>query len=261
MSESGDWDPGQYNKFAAEREQPFWDLARLLQPVDSPTVADLGCGDGRLTDALNDRLDAASTVGVDSSPAMIAAAAGHRSDRVYFQSGDIGEWERVDSFDILFANASLQWVPDHPGVLARWANSLRPGGQLAVQVPTNADHPAHRLAGELAAEWMEHPPPDPVEANVLAPEGYAALLDELGFDEQLVRLQVYAHHLSSTSQLVEWVKGSTLTRFKQPLGEEEWLRFVDAYRRRLLEVLGERSPYFYPFKRILLWGRRSSTAE
>jgi trans-aconitate 2-methyltransferase len=259
MTASGDWDPGQYNKFAAEREQPFWDLARLLQPVDSPTVVDLGCGDGRLTAALNDQLDASSTVGVDSSPAMMAAAADHRSDRVRFESGDIGAWERAGSFDVVFANASLQWVPDHPDVLARWANSLRPDGQLAVQVPTNADHPAHRVASELAAEWMEDPPADPVGENVLAPERYSELLDELGFGHQLVRLQVYAHHLSSTSQLVEWVKGTTLTRFKQPLGDDEWLRFIDAYRQRLLDVLGERSPYFYPFKRILLWGRRSPT--
>jgi trans-aconitate 2-methyltransferase len=257
MTASVEWDPGQYNKFAAEREQPFWDLARLLQPVDSPIVADLGCGDGRLTAALNDELDAASTVGVDSSPAMIAAASDHGSDRVRFESGDIGRWGRAGSYDIVFANASLQWVPDHPDVLARWADSLRPGGQLAVQVPTNADHATHRVAGDLAAEWMEEAPPDPVGANVLAPERYSELLNELGFEEQLVRLQVYGHHLSSTSELVEWVKGTTLTRFKQPLGDTEWFRFVDAYRQRLLEVLGDRSPYFYPFKRILLWGRRT----
>ena len=43
------WDPAQYNRFAFEREQPFWDLARLLQPVESPASIDLGCGDGRLS--------------------------------------------------------------------------------------------------------------------------------------------------------------------------------------------------------------------
>ena len=83
------------------------------------------------------------------------------------------------------------------------------------------------------------------------------LLDELGFDRQHVRLQVYAHHLPSTASVVEWVKGSTLTRFKEPLGADGWLEFVDRYRSRLLAVLGDRSPFFYPFKRILLWGRRS----
>ena len=90
----------------------------------------------------------------------------------------------------------------------------------------------------------------------MAPEEYAVLLDELGFVKQQVRLQVYLHHLSSTSEVVEWVKGTTLNRFKEPLGPEGWERFVDLYRERLLSVLGDRSPFVYPFKRILMWARR-----
>ena len=251
------WDPDKYNQFAAEREQPFWDLAHLLEPVDSPKVVDLGCGDGRLTAALSEDIGSPSTLGIDSSAAMITAAAEHSSERVRFEVGDIGAWEQADSYDLVFANASMQWVPDHPAVLTKWSTSLRRGGQLAVQVPANADHPAHLVAAELAEELMDDPPSDVVARNVLAPERYAELLDELGFDRQHVRLQVYVHHLASTADVVEWVKGTTLTRFKEPLGAAEWDRFIDLYRGRLLAVLGDRSPYVYPFKRILMWGQRS----
>jgi trans-aconitate 2-methyltransferase len=256
MTAPDGWDPEQYNRFAAEREQPFWDLARLLAPVESARVADLGCGDGRLTSMLHAVLGAADTVGVDASPAMIGSAATHASAHVTFELADIGRWSRPDSYDIILANASLQWVPDHPSVIGTWTGSLRPGGQLAVQVPANADHPAHLVAAEVAAELLGDPPVDPVTQNVLVPEGYAVLLDELGFVEQQVRLQVYLHHLSSTADVVEWVKGTTLTRFKEAFGPEGWERFVDLYRQRLLAVLGDRSPYVYPFKRILMWARR-----
>ena len=249
------WDPDQYNRFAAEREEPFWDLLRLLAPVESPNVADLGCGDGRLTSMLHVETGAADTVGVDASPAMIASSAGHSSDHLSFEIGDIGEWERPDTRDIVFANASLQWVADHPRVIARWTASLRTGGQLAVQVPANADHPAHLVATELAAQLLDDPPEDPVARNVLAPEEYAVLLDGLGFVKPQVRLQVYLHYLSSTAQVVEWVKGTTLTRFKERLGPDGFERFVGLYRERLLTELGDRSPYVYPFKRILMWGR------
>ncbi len=249
------WDPAQYNKFAAEREQPFWDLVRLLDPVQEPTVVDLGCGDGRLTAELGAALGAAATTGIDSSKAMIDAAGAHAGRRVRFTPGDIGRFDEESSYEVVFANASLQWVPDHPAVLARWTGSLRGGGQLAVQVPANADHPAHRLAGDVAAQWLEDPPPDPVAENVLSPEAYAQVLHDLGFAHQHVRLQVYPVELPSTSALVEWVKGTTLTRLKAPLGDEQWERFVDAYRGRLLAHLGDRSPFFYPFKRILFWGR------
>jgi trans-aconitate 2-methyltransferase len=249
------WDPSQYNQFSAQREQPFWDLAHLVKSAPAPRVVDLGCGDGRLTALLGEALGAATTLGVDSSRAMIERAKSFASNSVRFELGDIGAFEARDSFDVVFANASMQWVPDHPAVMRRWSGALRPGGQLAVQVPSNADHPAHLLADELAREFLADPPPDAVARNVLAPETYAELLDELGYEEQHVRLQVYVHHLSSSAQVVEWMKGTSLTRFKEPMGDA-WDAFVDAYRERLAARLGERRPYLYAFKRILMWGQR-----
>src|SRR5262249_6763112 len=141
MATTNPWDPAQYNQFAAEREQPFWDLAALLEPVPAPAVVDLGCGDGRLTAALHDRVGARVTTGIDSSDRMLERAAAHATSDVHFRAGDLAAW-RDESVDIVFSNAALQWVPDHAGVLARWRGSLTPGGQLAVQIPTNADHPS-----------------------------------------------------------------------------------------------------------------------
>lgn len=257
MTASDGWDPAQYNRFADEREQPFWDLASLVQRVEAPVVVDLGCGDGRLTSSLGEMLGVASIAGIDSSPSMIGAAMRHTSDRASFVLGDLATWHEPNGFDVVFANASLQWVPDHASVLARWAGSLRGAGQLAVQVPANADHPSHRVAVQLAQEMFDDPPPDVVAQNVLAPEAYSRLLDDLGFVDQHVRLQVYAHRMASISDVVEWVKGTSLTRFKEPLGQTGFEHFVDLYRERLLRELGDQSPYFYPFKRILIWARRA----
>jgi trans-aconitate 2-methyltransferase len=249
------WDPGQYNRFAAEREQPFWDLAALLEPVAAPRVVDLGCGDGRLTAALHERCGAAHTDGVDSSPAMLDAASAYARADVAFAAGDISEWQG-DGLDIVFSNAALHWVPDHARVLTQWRDALAPGGQLAVQMPSNADYASHVVAAELAAEWFgAAAPADPVAANVLRPEEYAVLLDDLGFARQHVRLQVYGHRLVRTAAVVEWVKGTTLTRFAAALPKDEYERFVAAYGQRLVATLGDRAPFFFPFKRILLWGR------
>jgi trans-aconitate 2-methyltransferase len=248
------WDPSQYNRFAAEREQAFWDLAALLRPVDRPVLVDLGCGDGRLTAALHGRLGAASTLGVDSSPSMLEQAAAHAGAGVSFVEADIARWEG-SGVDVVFSNAALHWVPDHEQVLRRWSAALRPGGQLAVQVPANADHPSHTVLREVAAQWLgDDAPPDPVERNVLAPAGYASLLHELGCTDQHVRMQVYGHVLARSAEVVEWVKGTSLTRFKSVLGPEEFDALVAEYCRRLVAVLGDGEPYFYPFKRILLWG-------
>src|SRR5579862_1086440 len=253
------WDPGQYERFAAERAQPFFDLLALVHPVPGGDVVDLGCGTGELTAQLHAHVGAAETLGIDSSPAMLqrtpAPTAGLR-----FELGDISRFDADNRFDLVFANASLHWIPDHPALLTRLRRALRPGGQIAVQVPANADHPSHTVAAEVATEspyrqaMDDAPPPDAVRA-VLPPERYAELLDQLGFVEQHVRLQVYGHHLSSTDDVVEWTRGTALVRFRRVLPPELFEDFVARYRARLREVLGTSSPYFYTFRRILFWGR------
>jgi trans-aconitate 2-methyltransferase len=166
------------------------------------------------------------------------------------------------SVDLVFSNAALQWVPDHRRVLTRWTQALRPGGQLGVQVPANANQPSHTVSAALAqtepflsAFGTDGPPLDPVREYVLEPEEYARLLHDLGYVEQHVRLQVYAHVLPSSRAVVEWVRGTSLTRFEKRLPPELYAEFLRRYEEDLVAHVGEHSPYFFPFRRILLWGR------
>lgn len=265
------WDPDQYARFSAERSEPFWDLVSLIRPSGAPgggfgRSVDLGCGSGELTAEVTDRLDIAEMVGVDSSDAMLSkarATIGDRDHRLRFARGDIGQWTSRGDHDLVLASASLHWVPDHAAVLERWWSALAPGGQMAVQVPNNADHQALQIANQVAATepflsaFHLMPPPDPVSQNVLLPEQYAVILDQLGADEQHVRLQVYPHKLASTVEVVEWTRGTSLTRFLRVLPEELITPFVDAYRDRVMSTIADVSPYFYPFKRILFWARKS----
>ena len=254
------WDPDQYERFAAERQQPFFDLLDLLKPIASPRVVDLGCGTGEPTANLHGRLRARETLGIDNSPQMLARAGPHAGDGLRFELGDIARFEAQAEYDVVFSNAALHWVEDHAAVLRRWTAALRAGGQLAVQLPANFDHPSHVIADEVAAEQPfkqalgEAPPADPARW-VLEPQQYATLLYELGFETPHVRLQVYGHRLSGTAQVVEWVKGTSLTRFRARLDEELWERYLRRYSQRLLETLGARAPYFYAFKRILFHGQ------
>jgi len=258
------WNPAQYGRFANERARPFYDLLALVDPGPGgrriERVVDLGCGPGELTAELHEHLGATLTVGLDSSPAMLAKARPLEHEGLRFELGDIAEFRAGDRYDVVFSNAALHWIPDHPRLLARLREALRPGGQLAVQVPANGDHPSHALAFEIAHEppfrQTLHDAGDELEeaTPVLAPERYAELLENLGFIEQQVRLQVYGHHLASTADVVEWTRGTTLTRYEKALPPEQYQEFVDRYRERLLDRLGDSSPYFYTFKRILFRG-------
>ena len=250
------WQPDQYARFEAEREQPFYDLLDLVRPVPGGRVVDLGCGTGALTRALHERTQAAETVGLDRSESMLEQSAQHAGDGVRFERGDIAEFE-ADGLDLVFANASIQWVDDHASLFPRLAATLGSGGQLAVQMPANEDHPSHAVARE-AAQAAPH-----AEAlggfvyrhSIESPEWYAEQLARLGFAEQHVRMQVYLHRLPGPEDVVEWVKGSLLTGYRNRLPTADYETFLADYRERLMAVLADERPYLYPFKRVLLWAR------
>ena len=253
------WEPQQYERFQAERQQPFFDLVALVRRRPGMRVVDLGCGTGTLTRELHLALAAQETVGIDSSPAMLARAAPLAMAGLRFEPGDIADFAAPGAYDLVFSNAALHWIRDQPTLLRRLTEALTLGGQLAVQVPANHDDAAHRVAAEVATEspFAEHlAGPVTPRAAVLTPREYTLLLDRLGYAEQHVRLQVYAHHLASRDEVVEWAQGTVLTPYRRQLGEDLYTRFLAAYRARLLPQLEDRRPYLFPFQRILFWAAR-----
>jgi len=250
------WNPTQYEKFRAEREQPFADLVAMIRRAPRPRIVDLGCGTGRLTRRLHAELQAAETIGIDRSKRMLAAArAGGETTGLRFELLDIREFEARDEYDIVFSNAAFHWVEDHAALVARLANALRPGGQLVFQIPASHNDPSHLVAEEIAGgapfsealQGWRRPQP------VLTPDEYARLLYRAGFGEQQVRLAVYPHVLESRDEVIEWMKGTLLTEYERHLPPNRFNEFVATYRARLLPRLEDTRPFFFPFDRIVCW--------
>jgi trans-aconitate 2-methyltransferase len=125
-------------------------------------------------------------------------------------------------------------------------------------MPANFDHATHAVAAEVAARepYRSAMGGHVREIPVLALEAYSALLHQLGFVEQHVRMQVYAHLLCSRDDCVEWVRGTLLTDYQKRMPADLFGQFLAEYRATLLPQLPDDRPFFYPFKRILLWGRK-----
>jgi trans-aconitate 2-methyltransferase len=255
------WDPAQYDRFRDERTLPFFDLLDLVRPKEAMRVVDLGCGTGELTRTLHQRLGARETLGVDSPAAMLERSRSFEADGLRFERREIGELlasTEPGRWDLVFSNAALHWLPDHEGLLARLTAALAPGGQLAVQVPANHDHPSQIVAGEVAAEpsFREALQGFIRRSPVLPPEDYAVRLEALGYPEQHVRLVVYGHRLPSREAVVEWVKGTLLTDYQKRMPEELFDRYLDRYRAALRPRLSDTRPFFLTYKRLLFWARR-----
>lgn len=232
-----DWNPDLYRRFEDERTRPARDLLARV-PLQTPRqVVDLGCGPGNSTELLLQRFPDAEVLGIDNSPAMLDSAR-ERLPGCRFELADIGTWTPDGAFDLIYANASLQWVGDHEGLLPRLLSALAPGGVLAVQMPDNRDEPTHRAMRELAA----HAPfaaligdVGKLRTELLGLDGYYDLLAPLSASLDLWRTE-YQHPMDSPARIVEWVRGTGLKPFVDPLPESERAQFLTAYEQRIAET-------------------------
>jgi trans-aconitate 2-methyltransferase len=223
------WSARQYSLFEQQRTRPVRDLVAAIPRVSAQTAVDLGCGPGNSTAVLAERFPQARVTGLDSSTDMLGEAR-QRLAAVEFIQADIGDWKPAQTYDVILANASLQWVPDHAQLYPRLVSLLNPGGVLAVQTPDNLDEPAHRLAREIAAspQWVDrigdvrhldrHPAPYYFELL----RSHCAEVD--------VWRTTYHHPLAGGhAAVVEWFKGSALRPYLQKLDQAAQQAFLDTY--------------------------------
>lgn len=252
------WDPGQYLRYGDERLRP---ALELLDRIDQPApllVHDVGCGTGQITRIMAERWPEARVVGSDTSTEMLAEAAAIPS-RVEWQERDVREWAPDGPLDVVYSNAVLHWVPDHDTTILRLLRSLRPGGQLAIQMPSSWHEPSHRLMRQTLASLDLGSPALRAHysrQNVATPEHYAALLAEAE-DLDLWATRYY-QQMTGDDPVLEWVKGTALRPILEELTGDARTRFLDAYTAELRRAYppGPGGVTVYRFPRLFIVARR-----
>jgi trans-aconitate 2-methyltransferase len=215
------WSAAQYVKFEEERTRPVRDLVQRIPNDAVARAADIGCGPGNSTEVLRERYKRAEIVGIDSSQDMIEAARKRLPD-IAFEVADIAGW-RAEGLDVILANAVIQWIPGHETLLPALIDKLAPGGSLAVQTPDNLDEPSHRLMREVAADgpWAAKlADAANVRAERKGADWYFRLLREHALHVDIWRT-TYFHPLAGAHAVVEWVKGTGLRPYLEPLQPDE----------------------------------------
>lgn len=247
-----EWNPQQYDKFRAAREQPFADVVALIRPVERPRIVDLGCGPGNLTKRLLDHFPAADVVGIDSSPAMLQKARELAAAGLAFVQLDIAafaEGGALDgSFDVIFSNAALQWVPDHATLIGKLVARLSARGQIAVQLPSDEYNSTRKIFADVAG-WRH-------EMATLDIAEYAQLLYAAGLADPNVFEKIYPHVLPDADAVLEWARGTALLPYLERLPPAQHGPYLEEVRRRLHARYPER-PVFFPFRRIIFHARRA----
>lgn len=225
-----DWTPELYHRFADERTRPSLDLLAQVPSQLPRRVVDLGCGSGLSTAPLVARYPAAEVIGLDTSPAMLETAR-KNVPSARFALADANTWTAETPVDLLFANALLQWLPEHDRLLPRLMAQVAPGGTFAYQVPVNLDQPSHRLmaetaarmpfAAKLAAAATERSIlPTPQETyDILAPHAASVTLWDT----------TYYHRLADAAAIATLFRSTGLRPWLEPLDAAETEAFLAAY--------------------------------
>ncbi len=176
---SREWDAATYDRVADPQARWGADVIARLDPRGVGRVLDAGCGSGRVTEQLLERLPEAHVVALDGSGRMLEEAARRLApfgSRVSFVCADLREPVLLDEpVDAIVSTATFHWVPDHAGLFRRLAAVLRPGGQLVAQYGGRGNiasvvRAVAELGDPIPGRWTYAEPED--ERRCLADAGF-----------------------------------------------------------------------------------------
>lgn len=181
-----DWDAATYDRVSDPQVAMAEGVLARMPLRGDERVLDAGCGSGRVTRMLLERLPRGTVVAVDASPAMVEAARAALPPQVEVLQSDLTELALDDPVDAAFSNAVFHWIPNHERLFRRLHDALRPGGRLVAQCGGKGNverfHAVARAVGE-EEPYARHLAGWVGPWNFRAPEETERALAAAGFGE------------------------------------------------------------------------------
>lgn len=249
MNAGCDWDAASYDRVSDPQFTWALEVLERLPLSGDETVLDAGCGSGRVTALLLERVPHGRVIGVDASESMIEFARRALSDRAELFVGDLAALSLDEPVDAIFSNAVLHWIPDHESVFERFFAALRPGGRLVAQCGGAGN--VASLGRAVQAVYARTPslagdPPSQQTWNFASAEGTRARLEAAGFTGVEAWLEP-----RTVSVDREFLRTVTLGPHLERLASERRDVFVDA----VADELGE--PLELDYIRLNIQARRA----
>jgi trans-aconitate 2-methyltransferase len=223
-----EWDAETYDAVSDPQFNWGMEVLERLELRGEETAVDAGCGSGRVTEELIERLPRGRVIAVDGSAAMVEKAKERLDGRADYLVADLVELELDQPVDLVFSTATFHWIPDHDVLFARLRAALKPGGRLVAQCGGKGNVAAHTEAiAAVAADphYGQHLTQAKALWNFASPEETEARLRDAGFSDVRCWLQPKpvqpAHPLEFTTTV-------TLGPLLDQLPEEKRRPFAEA---------------------------------
>ncbi len=254
-----DWNPELYLKFDKERTQPSIDLVSRIDFDKPEKIIDVGCGPGNSTQILVLRWPDSNVIGVDNSPAMIEKAKKDFPNQDW-RILDAGKDVLDEKFDIVFSNATIQWIPNHSKLLKRFYNLLPDKGGVAVQIPMFWDMPLGKAISRIATHnrWGAVTKGATEEFTIHNYSFYYDILSEL-FQSIDIWESDYIHILDSQISILEMIKSTGLKPYLERLESDvDKKDFEDLVLMEIIKdyPLQKNGKVLFPFKRLFFIAKK-----
>ncbi|NLT38796.1 MAG: methyltransferase domain-containing protein [Methanomassiliicoccus sp.] len=259
-----DWNPTQYLRFVNERTRPVHDLISRIDTAEPKRILDIGCGPGNSTIALRDRWPAAKVIGLDSSKNMVEKARQDCPEAEFLVRDASGDLSDLGTFDVVFANASLQWMPDHEALIPRLFKLLGEEGIFAAQLPQYDQMPMSKVVAELVSTPQWSPKLGDVRTGFsFHPDGfYYDLLSQLTDDIQMWATE-YFHIMPGHSDIISMMESTALRPYTDHLEGEQIVDFKASVCKVLKTtyVAQQDGRVLFPFKRLFVVARHHACLD
>jgi trans-aconitate 2-methyltransferase len=181
-----EWDAETYDRVSDPQYEWGLEVLGRLDLKDDEYVMDAGCGSGRVTAKLLEKLPDGRLLCVDASESMIEVAREALGDRAEYLVTDLTELEVDEPVDLTFSTATFHWLPDHDRLFSRLHAAIRPGGRLVAQcggAGNVAKHAKNILTVAMRPEFVEHFQDMSIMWNFATPEQTEERLTGAGFDQ------------------------------------------------------------------------------
>ena len=235
------WNPDLYLRFQPERTQASIDLVSRIK-LDSPaTIIEIGCGPGNSTSVLASRWPSSVLTGVDSSEEMVARASQDYPDWLWIHA-DVRDLPSEPTYDLVFSNATLQWIPDHEALIPHIYGMIRGVGAFAVQIPLFEGMPVRQAIAIVATRSPWRALMSNIASLVVHEAGfYYDLLTPVA--RSIVIWQTaYVHEMESHASIVEMMKSTALRPYLERID-------VESDRDLFLMEVTDEVAAFYPTQR------------